>query len=77
METNKKTIIQDLDLREFKNWYLKNNIIQTPFKERLIKTKEGIYFLEFNCRFGDPEAQVILNLLDCNYCKLIEAKATM
>ena len=36
METNKKIIIQDLDLREFKNWYLKNNIIQTPFKEPLM-----------------------------------------
>ena len=32
----------------------------------LIKTKNKVYFLEFNCRLGDPEAQVILNLLVLN-----------
>ena len=38
----------------------------------LMKSDDGcIYFLEFNCRFGDPEAQVILNLLDSNLLNIL------
>ena len=39
----------------------------------IMKTTDGIFFLEFNCRFGDPEAQVILNLLDTNLYTIIQS----
>lgn len=37
----------------------------------LIKTNENVFFLEFNCRMGDPETQVILNLLETPLTEII------
>jgi phosphoribosylamine---glycine ligase len=41
----------------------------------LILTETGPYVLEYNCRFGDPEAQVILPLLEGDLLPWLEAMA--
>lgn len=41
----------------------------------LMKTPEGLKVVEFNCRFGDPEAQVVLPLLDSSLLDLLRAVA--
>jgi len=51
----------------------------TPFRGvlfvGLIITDKGPMVIEFNCRFGDPEAQVVLPLLACDLVELMEAAA--
>lgn len=51
----------------------------TPFRGvlyvGLIITEQGPKVIEFNCRFGDPEAQVVLPLLACDLVDLMEAVA--
>ncbi len=39
----------------------------------LMLTAGGPKVLEFNCRFGDPEAQVLLTRLDCDLLDVLEA----
>jgi phosphoribosylamine--glycine ligase len=52
----------------------------TPFAGLLYTglalTKAGLRVIEFNCRFGDPEAQVVLALLDTPLAGLLHAAAT-
>ena len=41
----------------------------------LINTKEGIKVIEFNCRFGDPETQAVLPLLEGDFFELLYSVA--
>lgn len=41
----------------------------------LMKTEEGLRVVEFNCRFGDPEAQAVLPLLDSSLLDLVREVA--
>ncbi len=39
----------------------------------LMITRDGVKVLEFNCRFGDPETQVLLTRLESDLVELLEA----
>jgi phosphoribosylamine--glycine ligase len=41
----------------------------------LINTKEGIKVIEYNCRFGDPEIQAVLQLVEGDFLELLLSTA--
>jgi phosphoribosylamine--glycine ligase len=41
----------------------------------LMKTPDGLQVVEFNCRFGDPETQVVLPLMDSSLLELLATVA--
>ncbi len=41
----------------------------------LMKTADGLQVVEFNCRFGDPETQVVLPLMDSSLLELLATVA--
>ena len=40
-----------------------------------IATQKGVYIIEYNARFGDPEVLNILSILDCDFVQLCDALA--
>jgi len=68
-------ILNDKELRNIKN-SMEKIVKKLNYKGVLyagvMKTFDGeVHILEFNCRFGDPEAQVILNLLESDLVQVM------
>ena len=67
--SNTKTINTEV-IRKI-NTLRQTNQLSTGYRGILygsyIKTNKGIYIIEFNCRFGDPECIIALSLLETNF----------
>lgn len=68
------SVLDDYQLEEVRQHMLKVvtnlNYVGVLYAGLMVSDGE-IYFLEFNCRFGDPEAQVLLELLDSDLYDII------
>lgn len=74
LENNTLTKINELIIEKTNQGLLKEGINYKGFIHfGIIITQEGPKLLEYNCRLGDPEAQVIFPLLKSNLAEVIYA----
>ena len=66
-----KNIIKDIVKPTIKGMSLENKIYEGILYIGVMITKDGPKLIEYNCRFGDPEAQVILPLLDTDILEIM------
>lgn len=72
-ETNKKYIVSKIIKPTLKALEQKESKFVGVLYCGLILTTKGIYVIEFNCRLGDPETQVVIPTLNCDLIELIES----
>ena len=64
-------IIKDIVTPTIKGMSLENKIYEGILYIGVMITRNGPKLIEYNCRFGDPEAQVILPLLDTDILEIM------
>ncbi|OGZ52795.1 MAG: phosphoribosylamine--glycine ligase [Candidatus Ryanbacteria bacterium RIFCSPLOWO2_01_FULL_48_26] len=69
-------IIEDIVLPTIRGMTYEGNPYRGFLYFGLMITENGPYVLEYNVRMGDPEASVILPLVDCDITELLIAAAT-
>jgi len=70
-----KQIEEELVIPTFKGLEKENLMYKGILYFGIMVTQEGPKVLEFNVRFGDPEAQVLIPLIQNDFCDLWEAVA--
>jgi len=56
-----------------RGFQLKDAVMSESFTQGLMLTSEGPMALEFNARFGDPETQAILPMMESDLVDALEA----
>ena len=64
-------IIKDIVEPTIKGMHLENKNYEGILYIGVMITDDGPKLIEYNCRFGDPEAQVILPLLDTDILEIM------
>ena len=72
-KTNEEYIVNKIINPTLKGLQEQNHTFKGVLYCGLIETKEGIFVIEYNCRLGDPETQVVLPTLEYDLLTLIQS----